>query len=357
MWIVKVSVKGNQYYAVRWEDENRKRHQKNFKTKTEAKKFGAALELKPEVRASAITVADLMRRYQEVVTPTKRGSREEFHRINRLLRYPFTSKLLSVVSSKDIEDFMAARLLEHTARSGDGLVSPSTVTKERITISAIFSWGIKKGLCQVNPVKGTSTPEKTEARERVASDEEIEKLLLASGWDGESVPATKTQLVAAAFVFACKTGMRSGEILKLEDVWIDGNVIHLPKEATKTLSRRDVALSQEALRILNLVLERGDRPQIFGDLSPAQRDALWRKIRDRAGLGPVFDSEGRLVQEGLNFHDSRATFATWAASPDPKTGSPRLDVLALARQTGHKDLKMLQRYYRATAKQIAGRLD
>ena len=352
MWIIKTPAG----YGVRWYDDSGKRHQKNFKTKVEAKKFGAALELKPEVRASSITVADLMRRYQTEVTPTKRGCREEHHRINRLLRYPFTQKLLSSISSKDIEDFMEARLLEHTARSGDGLVSPSTVTKERITLSAIFSWGVKSGFMQTNPVKGTKTPEKTEARERVASDEEVEKILLASGWDGESVPATKTQLVAAAFVFACKTGMRSGEILQLEDVWIDGTVIHLPKEATKTLSRRDVALSQEALRILNLVLERGDRPQVFGDLSSAQRDALWRKIRDRAGLGPVFDSEGRLVQEGLNFHDSRATFATWAASPDPKTGAPRLDVLALARQTGHKDLKMLQRYYRASAKQIADRL-
>ena len=50
------------------------------------------------------------------------------------------------------------------------------------------------------------------------------------------------------------------------------------------------------------------------------------------------------------------TAATWAASPDPETGAPRLDVLALARQTGHKDLKMLQRYYRASAEEIAKRL-
>ena len=49
------------------------------------------------------------------------------------------------------------------------------------------------------------------------------------------------------------------------------------------------------------------------------------------GLGPELDSAGRVIREGLNFHDSRATFATWAASPDPKTGVPRLDLLSLAR--------------------------
>ena len=118
-----------------------------------------------------------------------------------------------------------------------------------------------------------------------------------------------------------------------------------------------MALSKEALRILDLVRERGCHPFIFGDLSAATKDVLWRRIRDRAGLGPVVDSRGIVIREGLNFHDSRATFATWAASPNPATGAPRLEVLALARQTGHKDLKMLLRYYRPTAQDIAKQLD
>ena len=213
------------------------------------------------------------------------------------------------------------------------------------------------GLIGSNPCTGVELPRPPEHRERVASDEDIEKLLVASGWDGDSVPATGVQLVIAAFLFACKTGMRSGEILRIEEAWIDGAVIHLPHEVTKTDSRRDVALSSEALRIINLVRELRDRPQIFGALCDKTRDALWRKIRDRAGLGPELDSQGRVIREGLNFHDSRATFATWAASPDPKTGVPRLDLLSLARQTGHKNLKMLQCYYRPKSEDIAKRLD
>ena len=213
------------------------------------------------------------------------------------------------------------------------------------------------GLIGSNPCTGVELPRPPEHRERVASDEDIEKLLVASGWDGDSVPATGVQLVIAAFLFACKTGMRSGEILRIEEAWIDGAVIHLPHEVTNTDSRRDAALSSEALRIINLVRELGDSPQIFGALCDKTRDALWRKIRDRAGLGPELDSQGRVIREGLNFHDSRATFATWAASLDPKTGVPRLDLLSLARQTGHKNLKMLQRYYRPKSEDIAKRLD
>lgn len=163
-------------------------------------------------------------------------------------------------------------------------------------------------------------------------------------------------MVVAAFLFACRTGMRLGEIIQLEEAWITDRVIHLPKEATKTGSARDVAMPAEALRILNLVRERDFKPRIFG-IASETASAIWRKVRNRAGLGPVTDSQGRLIKEGLNFHDSRATFATWAASPNPKTGVPRLDVLALARQTGHKNIAMLQRYYRPTAADIAKRLD
>lgn len=352
MWITKTH---DGYYCVRWYVDG-KRKQKNFKTKTEAKKFGAALELTPEEKSSTITVESLMRYYQTNVTPTKKGEREEYHRINRLMRYAFVKKTLSQITSKDIERYMEQRLQERTARTGGGLVSPSTVYKERTTLSAIFTHAVKQGLMSTNPVKGTSVPDKGEARERVASEEEIKLINTAANWDGESVPVTKTQLVAAAFSLACRTGMRSGEMLSIEKVWIDGQVIHLPKEATKTESRRDVALSKDARRILDLILERGDEPKIFGDMTSVRKEALWRKIRNRAGLGAVYDSQGRLVQEGLNFHDARATFCTWAASPDPKTGAPRLDVLSLAKQTGHKNLAMLQRYYRATAQQIAQRL-
>lgn len=132
----------------------------------------------------------------------------------------------------------------------------------------------------------------------------------------------------------------------------------MPKEITKTGFKRDVALSSEAKRLLALAENFVGYPRsYFSALDSQQRDALWRKIRDMADLGPKRDKNGLLLEEGLNFHDSRATFATWAASIDPITNKPRLDVLALAKQTGHRDLAMLQRYYRANTSVIAGRLD
>lgn len=73
----------------------------------------------------------------------------------------------------------------------------------------------------------------------------------------------------------------------------------------------------------------------FG-LSQAQKDALFRKLRERAAI------------EGLNFHDARHTAITRLAR--------KLNPLELARMVGHKDLKMLLVYYNESADEIAKRL-
>lgn len=332
-------------WAVRWLDADHKKRQRSFRTKNEAKIFLAKISLAPEEKQSRITVRELFEQYRDNVSAKKRGYRWEGLRINLWLRQPWADRAVVNLTRQDIQNYFDGRP-----------VSDATKRREMTLMSSIFNDAIKRELITASPMKGVEKPREPEHRERVASDEDKALLMAAAGWDGVSVPADNSQLTVAAFLFACQTGMRSGEILRIEEAWIDGRVIHLPREATKTDSRRDVALSAEALRILDLVRRIGNKPCLFG-MSDQVRDMMWRRVRDRAGLGPKLDSAGRVIEEGLNFHDSRATFATWAASPDPKTGAPRLDVLALARQTGHRNLRMLQRYYRASAESIADQLD
>lgn len=71
-------------------------------------------------------------------------------------------------------------------------------------------------------------------------------------------------------------------------------------------------------------------------LTGAQIDSLWRKYRDRAGI------------VGLRFHDLRHLAVTRL--------SKKLDILALARMIGHRNIKMLQVYYNESAESIAERL-
>ena len=89
-------------------------------------------------------------------------------------------------------------------------------------------------------------------------------------------------------------------------------------------------MSPKAREILALL-----GPKLF-DLTPAQIDSAFRKAK------------GRLGTKGLRFHDSRAEACTRMAG--------KLDILDLARVIGHRDLKSLQHYYRATASELADKL-
>ncbi len=342
-------------YEVQWY-EDKKRKSKTFSTRREAKEFMLMLDATKAQKASTILFGTLLEKYRDTETPKKKGARSETLRINRMLKMPIARIALNKLTKHDFQDLIDERLAAPSPKGGR--LSPSTVIREFTTIYAAINYALERELIEKSPLEGIRLPKSPDHRERVASDEEIEMLKVAAGWDGVSKPTTAVQLVLVAFLLSCKTGMRSGEILATEDSWIDGNIIHLPKEATKTASKRDVALNEDAMKLLQLAISCrvGSSPRVFAFLNPTNRDALWRQLRNRAGLGEVRDSHGNLIKEGLNFHDGRATFATWAASPDPKTGMPRLDVLALARQTGHKDLQMLQRYYRASAAEIAKRL-
>lgn len=137
------------------------------------------------------------------------------------------------------------------------------------------------------------------------------------------------QAVAVAFLFAIETGMRAGEICALRADFLVGRTARLPAEICKNGTKRDVPLSEKARKLLEC-LPKADYS--FG-LSSSSLDALFRKAKKAAGI------------EGLNFHDTRHEAITRL--------SRKLDVLALARMVGHRDIKQLQTYYNASAEDIA----
>jgi integrase len=117
--------------------------------------------------------------------------------------------------------------------------------------------------------------------------------------------------------------MRRGELLRLtwEDVDLDLRVAHL--DMTKNGSKRDVPLSSEAITLLRSLPH-----DISGNLFPITAAALrglWNRACRRAGI------------TDLHFHDLRHE----ATSRFFEKG---LNVMEVATITGHKDLRMLQRY-------------
>lgn len=179
-----------------------------------------------------------------------------------------------------------------------------------------------------NPIRDVQKPANPRSRRRRILDSEISAVCARL-----TGPAGKE--VAAGFRLGIETGMRAGEMWSLERGQIDleKRVARLLK--TKNGDERDVALSQSAVEIMRELLKDG-RPKLFTS-SNSVRDTLFRKARDAAGVN------------NLHFHDSR-TEAIYRLSK-------KLDVLELARQIGHRDIRSLMFYYQADAAELARKLD
>jgi integrase len=236
------------------------------------------------------------------------------------LRISSLSKLNTAdISTLEISDWKDDRLQS---------VSGSTVNREMNLLSNIFSNAIIWKYIKENPCKGVERPKDNPPRDRLPTEDEHEALMISSGWDGESAPQSVQERVYVAWLFACESAMRQGEIAtQVKPSQIDGNVVHILK--SKNGTTRDVPLTPRAKELLNLVED-------DFNLSASQIERNFRIISDRAGI------------VNLHYHDSRHAAITMLAQ--------QIHVMDLARSTGHKDLKMLMRYYNESAKDIASKL-
>lgn len=334
------------------------RKTKMFSSKADAAVWARTLEKSfrnDGIVPNKMTFDELLDRYAKIETPKKRGADEELRRIRALQKDEMLADLpIGLIDKQVIRDWIDKKRSIVSTFTGRPLKT-STIARYLAVIKAVFTKAVDWKLIPSSPAVGVSVHVEEDHRERIATEEEIELLKIAAQWEEDEPPVLQEQRILAAFIFACYTGMRVGEIVGIERTWINGNTIRIPREKVKIFHSRTVALPDRAINILNQVLSLGHEPKVFG-MDPKDHDAQWRRLRDRAGLSAIRDSEGNEIKEALNFHDSRATFCTWAASPGPD-GAPRLDILALARQTGHKDIKMLRRYYRKDAVEFLDRLN
>ncbi len=295
---------------------------------TKAQAAAWALEQEAQLSGARLpdkTLGEALDRYAREVSPLHRGEVWEVRRLAAMGRHRLADKRLQAVTGPDVAAWRDDRL-----RS----VQPASVLREMKLMRSVFeSCRRDFGWLRENPMRDVTRPTAPPSRKRRVAADEIERLMLACGLGDHLAADTQTQRVGLAFLLGLETAMRAGELLGLHagDVDLDARVARLPK--TKNGDPREVPLSTRAVEILRL-LPVGDGPLLA--ISEASRDALFRKVRKRAGL------------EDLHFHDSRAE-AIWRLSK-------RLDVLQLARVIGHRDLKSLMIYYNESASELAKRL-
>lgn len=298
---------------------------RTFPLKTQAQEWAIVTERQllsgHFVAAHKHTLREAFEKYAEEVSPKKRGGRWEQYRLlaDPLRLAPMASKAIGSITATDISAWRDKRLQA---------VSGATVRREMNLLASVFRVAIREWRwVGQSPMLEVDKPVNPRSRRRRVTQAEIGMLS-----DKLTGPAGKE--ILAGFLLGIETGMRAGEMWSLErgQIYLDRRYVHLEK--TKNGDERDVALSPAAIAIISALLK--DKRKTLFLTSLGVRDTLFRKARDAAGI------------KNLHFHDSRSE-AIYRLSK-------KLDVLELARQIGHRDIRSLMIYFEADAAELARKL-
>lgn len=302
------------------------------RTKSEAMQWALEEERKLDLIEQGLQpdtlLSEVVERYQKEITPTKRGVRHEMLRLNRFMSHPICDKFIGDVTRKDFEHWIEQRAQE---------VSGESIRRELSTIRNIFNIAVERwNYIEKNPMIGLVLPEGSKPRTQRYSDDEIERLLYVSSY--YDTLKTVRARTGAAMLFAIETAMRASEILSLTwgNVDLEKRTAFLPM--TKNGTSRIVPLSKNAIAILErLRREVGATGECF-QIKSGTLDATFRKLKKMA------------MCEHLRFHDTRREALSRLAK--------KVDVMTLAKISGHKDIRILQNvYYAPNMEEVAELLD
>jgi integrase len=241
-----------------------------------------------------------------------------------ILRRDICLRTLAKLASSDVARYRDDRLES---------VAPATVVRELNTIShaidvAQREWGF---WLPHNPVKNVRRPKTPRGRTRRLEASEERRLL-------DACDSGRTPLLKPLIVLALETAMRRGELVGItwSDVDLHRRIVHL--QLTKNGDSRDVPLSQLATTTLESLAADAERARerVFPISGNAVRLAF-EHLRVRADV------------PDLRFHDLRHEAVT-------RLFERGLNVVEVAAISGHKELKMLQRYTHLRAVDLVHRL-
>ncbi|MHB1537499.1 MAG: tyrosine-type recombinase/integrase [Solirubrobacteraceae bacterium] len=298
----------------------------SFRARADAEAWARRVESEQErglwhdsSEAESTMLTECLDRYAREHVPRKRAPARERSHVNALRALHFASRAMARIRSADVA---AAR--DAWTAAGH---APATIVRRIAVLSRVFNvarreWGMES---LANPVEAVTKPHVANARERRVSEAEIEALCVATG----------SAELASFIRLAVETAMRRGELcaLRWEHVDLHARTAHLPH--TKNGHARTVPLSSGAIKVLRELPRRIDG-QVF-ELRPDSVTQAFERAAKRAGI------------ENVRIHDLRHEATSRIAEKLP-------NLIELAAVTGHKDLRMLKRYYHPRPTDLAKKL-
>lgn len=345
-----------------WEAQIRRKgwpvQSKTFETKAEAEAWSQMIESEmargvwlDRSEAENTTLRELLDRYEREVSPRKRSHEREVSFLNTWRQTELAARMVARIRGSDV-----AALRDYWLKE----LAPASVLRRLQVLSHVFNtarkeWGMES---LANPVEVITKPAPANERNRRVSLEELDAI----------IAATRSRSLPAMLRIAVQSAVRRGELVALywEHVHLDGEAPYLHLPLTKNGDARNVPLLPEVVQALRTWREavvetarsNGDTSgQLQGQVFPIRADAVTRafgRARDRARahyvekcLAAGQPADASFLRD-LTFHDARheatAQFATL------------VDGVDLAKITGHKDPRMLMRYYHPTPKELSEKI-
>lgn len=263
-------------------------------------------------KATGHTFDDAADKYLKEVSPQKASPLWETRRLV-VMRESFSGLPLSSIDAPDIARWRDKRLQT---------VTGSTVNREVNLLRHVFRVARDEWRwIDHDPFKGVKLPKDNGPRTALWGWRDIRRVLRAGQRSGG-----KTGEVAAAFHISLRTAMRLKECLQAPEHFDPAKRV-VTLSDTKT-GKRVIPVGKAAAKLLQ-------RPAFA--VGPNEASTLFAKLTKQ------------LLIDGVTFHDARASALTWL--------SRKVDVMTLARVSGHKDLSLLlNTYYRESVTDVASRL-
>jgi integrase len=186
-------------------------------------------------RVVADQVEVLLERYITQRVSQNRSAGEISRLLRREVGRTWAGRSIHEITKRDVVDIISA--IEQRG-------APIAANKSLKVVKTFLRWCVGRGLMDRSPAEGIPLPTKEIARDRILTDEELAKVIVAARKIGGPYGGI-TELLAL-------TGQRREEVarVKWEEIDLVRRVWTLPKSRTKNAKAHVVHLSQPSLRIL-----------------------------------------------------------------------------------------------------------
>jgi len=330
---------------------------KTFRLRTDAEAWARQIENEIDrgifvsrAEAETTTLYTALGRYDREISSLKKGHDPEKYRIAAWRESKLAKRPLASLRASDFAEYRDVRLAAGA--------SAATIRNDLAVISHLFSTCAKEwGIPVVNPIANIRLPRANNARNRRLVHDEENRLLSALDAAEKAGGGQKTNIwMKPAFIVAIETAMRQGELLSLrwEHVNLKRRVAHLPE--TKNGDARDVPLSSRAVKTLE-ALPKAIRGSVFMTTASAL-DQSWRRCVARARRMYEKELRNAGIPSSQITDDPLLLNLTWHDLRHEGTSrlAEKLSMHELMKVTGHKDTRMLARYYHPKAEDLARKI-